>query len=106
MKFNGAGVPFRAIWTYGYVLVPPIARDRMGPMEVLLHDGHTQAVLGARTWEGRLINGDDITHILVVSDRPEQNLEVNLLLEAELNRLKAPFEVTEAVVVGDLPDSE
>ncbi len=103
MRFNGGGLPFRAIWTYGYVLIPPIPRIRLGPMEALLSDGHAEAAMASRTWEGRLINGDDITHILVVSDRPEQNLGVNVRLEAELNRLKAPFAVTEALVIGDDP---
>jgi hypothetical protein len=91
----------RALWAYGYQLVPPVARDRMGPLEALLDEGHAKAVLAALTWEGRLINGDDITHILVVSDRPDQDLPVNRLLEAELNRLEAPFAITPAIGTGD-----
>ncbi|TVP54324.1 MAG: hypothetical protein EA351_13465 [Gemmatimonadales bacterium] len=88
------------LWAYGYKLVPPIARDRMGPIKALLEGAYQQAGLGAFAWEGRLINGDDITHILVVSDRPEQDLEVNHLLEAELNRLQAPFTITRALAIG------
>jgi hypothetical protein len=103
MRFNDPAIPHRDIWTYGYVLVPPIARDRMGPMEALLEGGHTKARLAALTWEGRLVNGDDITHILVVSDRPDQDLEINQQLEAELNRLEAPFAITVAVAVGGYP---
>jgi hypothetical protein len=100
MKSNGRAVPHRDIWTYGYVLVPPITRDRMGPMEALLEGGHTKARLAALTWEGRLVNGNDITHILVVSDTPDQNLEINQQMEAELHRLEAPFAVTAAMAVG------
>lgn len=100
MKFDESSIPGRAIWTYGYALIPPVARDRMGPMEALLDEGHTKARLAAQTWEGRLINGDDITHILVVTDRPDQDLEVNKLLEAELNRLEAPFAITRAMAVA------
>ncbi|TVP59481.1 MAG: hypothetical protein EA351_01505 [Gemmatimonadales bacterium] len=101
MKTKEDRIPRRDIWTYGYVLVPPVARDRMGPMEVLLKNGHESADLSKLTWEGRLINGDDITHILVVSDRPDRDLEINRLLEAELSRLEAPFAITEVIAVGD-----
>ncbi len=94
-------VPHREIWTYGYVLLPPISRDRMGPMKVLLENGHRQATLSALIWEGRLINGDDITHILVVSDRPDQDLEINHSLAAELSRLEAPYAITRAMALGE-----
>jgi hypothetical protein len=103
MTFDEGNAPRGPIWTYGYALVPPITRDRMGPMEALLDQGHAEAVLAALIWEGRLVNGNDITHILVVSDRPDQDLGVNQLLEAELNRLEAPFVITRAVAVGGGP---
>ncbi len=96
---DGGSSPHRAIWAYGYALVPPVARSRMGPMEVLIKSGHATAVLASRTWEGRLINGDEITHILVVSDSPDQNLEVNREMEAELKRLEAPFSITAPITI-------
>lgn len=102
MRIDEDTVRHRDIWTYGYVLVPPIAHDRMGPMEALLEGGHAKARLAALTWEGRLINGDDITHILVVSDRPDQDLEINQQLEAELDRLEAPFAITAPLAVKGL----
>ncbi len=101
MKSDESSIPRPGFWAYGYVFDPPIARDRLGPMEALLDKGHAEARLAVKTWEGRFVNGDDITHILVVSDRPDQNLEVNQLVEAELNRLEAPFEITRAVAVGE-----
>lgn len=100
MTPDRGSVPHHDVWAYGYVFTPPIARQRMGPVEALLNDGRAKARLAAHTWEGRLINGDDVTHILVISDRPDQDLEVNELLEAELDRLGAPFAITEAVQVG------
>ena len=100
MRFDGNGIRHREIWAYGYWFVPPIALHRTGTMEALLDDGHAKARLAAHTWEGRLINGDGITHILVVSDTPDQDLEVNQLLEAELNRLDAPFAITAAIAIG------
>ena len=103
MTFDEGIIPRKAIWTYGYTLLPPVTRDRMGPMEALLDQGHADARLAALVWEGRLVNGDGITHILVVSDRPDQDLEVNQLLVAELNRLEAPFVITRAMAVGGEP---
>ncbi|TVR59441.1 MAG: hypothetical protein EA422_15000 [Gemmatimonadales bacterium] len=104
MTIEEGSPPRRSFWAYGYVLDPPVHRDRLGPMGALLDEGHEQARILARTWEGRFINGDDITHILVVSDQPNQDLEVNQLLEAELYRLKTSFAVTRSVPVNG--DSE
>ncbi|TVP45883.1 MAG: hypothetical protein EA350_08315 [Gemmatimonadales bacterium] len=99
--------PGLPIWTYGYALTPPIARDRMGPMLTLLDDGHTQARRVSRTWESRLVSVDDVTHILVVCDTPDRHLGINRLLEAELTRLKAPFVVTGPVLIqgGSHPET-
>jgi hypothetical protein len=90
-------IPRISIWTYGYALTPPVPRDRMGPVKSLLADGQAEARLDALIWEGRLINGADITHILVVSDRPDQDLDINHRVEAELRRLDAPFSLTRAI---------
>jgi hypothetical protein len=100
-------VPGRALWAYGYELAPPVARDRMGGIQTVLDEGHLEARLSLHTWEGRFINGDDITHILVVCDSPHQGLTVNRKLEAELVRLEAGFSVTEPleVVHGHQPPS-
>jgi hypothetical protein len=89
------------IWTYGYVFTPPIARNRIGPIEALLVHGGSRARLDSHIWEGRLVNGVVITHILVVSDSPAQDLEVNELLAAELDRLEAPFVLTASIEMGD-----
>jgi hypothetical protein len=50
---------------------------------------------------GPSFSGGFFTRILVVSDRPDQELEVNQLLEAKLNRLEAPFAITAAVAIED-----
>jgi hypothetical protein len=41
-----------------------------------------------------LVVEEQVTHILVVSDSPNQDLEVNRKLEAELKRLDAAFVIT------------
>lgn len=87
-------IPTRVLWAYGYELAPPVARDRMRGVQAVLDEGHSEAELAARIWEGRFVNGGDITHILVVSGTPAQDLDVNRRLEAELVRLEARFSIT------------
>jgi hypothetical protein len=50
----------RALWAYGYELAPPVARDRMGGIQSVLDEGHSEAELASQTWEGRFVNGDRI----------------------------------------------
>lgn len=94
----------KPIWAYAYQIQPPQAADRLRTIKTLLHHEHADAERGARTWTGRLVLEERITHILVVSDSPEQNHAVNRKLEAELKDLKAGFSITAAMaVVGDPP---
>lgn len=84
----------KTIWVYGYELLPPQHRDRLGRVSELLDDAHVAAGLTAETWGGRLVNGDEVTHILVVSDSPDRTREVNRQLEVELRNLGACFTLT------------
>jgi len=101
METEKRGPPPREVWAYGYQISPPLGRDRLGMIENLVDEEHTNAKLGARTWQGRLVVEEQVTHILVVSDSPDQDLEVNRRLEAELTRLEAPFSVTASVAVAE-----
>lgn len=92
-------VPARSLWLYGYELAPPVLRDRMGGIQDVLDVGRSEAERAGRIWEGRFVNGDHITHILVVSGTPAQDLDVNHRLEAELARLDAGFSVTASLEV-------
>lgn len=103
MEENKRGPPPRTIWAYGYQISPPLARDRLRSIEALVDDEHSNAKLDARTWEGRLVVEEQVTHILVVSDSPDQNLTVNRKLEAELKRMKAGFSVTVPLAVSNRP---
>lgn len=89
------------IWAYGYKLSPPVSRNRLAGVQALLDDEHRDAQLTDRIWAGRLINGDEITDILVVSGTPNQNLAVNRKLAAEFLRLHADFFMTSSVEVRD-----
>jgi hypothetical protein len=84
----------REVWAYGYEIDPPVALDRLETIESLVDEEHTNAKLGARTWQGRLVVDEKVTHILVVSDTPDQDREVNRRLAAELKRLDALFLVS------------
>jgi hypothetical protein len=94
--------PSPSIWAYGYKLSPPVARDLLSGIQTLLDDEHRDAQLTDRIWAGRFINGDEITHILIVSGTPDQDREVNKKLAEEFLRLHADYLVTPALVVLDL----
>jgi hypothetical protein len=87
------------VWAYGYEIAPPLARHRLRLIESLVEEERSNAKLSARTWEGRLVAEEQVTHILVVADSPSQDLEVNRKLEAELKRLEAVFSLTSPLEV-------
>ena len=97
---DGPDGPARTLWAYGYQLLPPVARDRLGGMQAILDAGHDEAWARARVWEGRFVNGDHITHILVVSGTPSQDHDINRRLEAELSRLAAGYSVSASLEVS------
>jgi len=94
-------------WTYAYEIVPPQAEERLGTIKTLLAHEHWDAQRGARTWVGRVVLEQRVTHILVVSDGPEQDREVNRRLEAALRELEVGFSITAplAVVEDSTPAS-
>ncbi len=93
--------PPKPIWAYAYELVPPQAEDRLGPIKPVLDHEQAEARRGARTWVGSVVLERQVTHILVVSDSPEQNREVNRRLEAKLKELKAGFSITAPMLLAD-----
>lgn len=91
----------KTLWAYAYQIVPPQAEDRLRTIKTLLDHERADAQRGARTWVGRVVLEQQMTHILVVSDSPEQNREVNRKLEAALKELKAGFSMTAPMTVAD-----
>jgi hypothetical protein len=87
------------VWAYGYEIAPPLAEDRLHMIKAVLDSEHSNAMLDARTWEGRFVVEEQVTHILVVSNSPDQDLEVNRRLEAELKKLDARFSITSPLAV-------
>lgn len=90
-------------WAYAYELVPPQAEDLLHPIRSVLDREHDEAKLGARTWASSLVVENQVTHILVVSDSPEQNLEINFALEAKLKELNTSFSLTAPMRVAAEP---
>lgn len=93
----------KTIWAYAYQILPPQAADRLRAIQTLLDHEHADAQRGARTWGGRVVLEQEVTLILVVSDSPEQNREINRKLEAELKALQAGFSITAPMAVEDDP---
>ena len=91
----------KTIWAYAYQIVPPQAEEKLHAIKDLLHLENSAAQDGSRTWTGRVVSERQITHILVVSDSPEQNHEVNRKLEAALTELQAGFSITAPMAVDD-----
>jgi hypothetical protein len=81
-------------WAYAYAIVPPQAEEQLGELRTILEREHAAALRTARTWSGRLVCEQRATHILVVSDTPDQGREVNRRLEARLRKAKAIFSLT------------
>ena len=83
-----------ALWAYAYLIVPPQPRSRLERIGAIIDGENLSAEGEARIWTGRLVLERRITHILVVSDSPEQSRAVNRHLEAELTRIGADFSLT------------
>ena len=93
--------PPRTVWAYGYEVIPPQPDGRMRAIQALLDQEHEDARQGARTWRARLVHEQKVTHILVVSDNPAQDLAANQRLEAALAKLQARFSRTAPMEIDD-----
>jgi hypothetical protein len=89
----------RQLWAYAYRVVPPPPRDGLGQIRRLLDSENASAFQQARAWAAQLILEQQSTQILVVSDTPAQNRDVNHRLESELERLEAHYRVTDPVAI-------
>ena len=99
IKKNG-GRP-KIVWAYGYEITPPQPAGRLRGIRRLLEGENTAAKRGDRSWSARVVHEQRITHLLVVSDSAEQDLEINKRLERELEDLKIEFSISAPMVVAD-----
>ena len=93
--------PEKGLWAYAYDIVLPNTEAQLRTIQDLLDQEHTQATAGTRTWAGRVVIEPQVTRILVVSDSPEQDHEVNRRLAAALHQLEATFQMTIPLAVVD-----
>lgn len=104
MEYKRRPTPSPKTWAYGYEISPPTTQERLRAIEHLIEEEHANATLQTRKWQGRFVVQEQVTHLLVVSDSPDQELEVNRRLEAELTRLDAKFSLTPSVPLTDGED--
>jgi hypothetical protein len=91
----------KTVWAYAYQILPSQSAARLHSIKALLDHAHTEAQRDARTWTGRVVVEEQVTHILIVSDSPEQNHEANRRLEAKLQELNAGFSITVPIAVAE-----
>ena len=97
---SGGKVP-RTLWAYGYEILPSQGEDPMKEIGALLSDEHENAKHMDRVWAGRMVREQRVTHIMVVSDSPDQTGSINRRIEKRLERLKAGYSLSAPMAVTD-----
>lgn len=92
-------------WMYAYEFGRPPPEDQLDTIRAFLDEEHSAARRAERTWTGKMVCDGRLTHILVVSDSPDQGREVNRQLESQLSRLQAVFSLTAPMVLDDGEDA-
>lgn len=93
----------RPIWAYTYTLVPPRSAEELRSIRKVLDNERRAAAVRDARWEARLVNDERISHILVLSDSPDVDVEVNNRLEAALRAIGAGFAITVPMAVESYP---
>ena len=87
-------------WAYAYQLNPPQPESRFAKIKILLRRARLAAQRDGRLWTGQVVKDAHITHILVVTDAPDEIRAVDRAIDAELKRLKMGFAITEPARVS------
>ncbi|HUP52659.1 MAG TPA: hypothetical protein VM198_09285 [Longimicrobiales bacterium] len=90
-----------SLWVYGYEMIPPHREQGMTVIRGLINRKNGEAKREDRTWTARLVTEQQVTHVMIVSDSPELDLEANRAVEAELRTLGVDFLATIPMLVGD-----
>ena len=80
--------PPKTLWVYAYHIASSQTDERLRTISALLEEERRTGI-----WMGRVVFGLHIAHLLILSDGPEQNREINHRLEAELKALKMDFSI-------------
>ena len=81
-------------WAYAYQLDPPQPEPLFAKVKMLLRRARLAARRDGRLWTGQMVKDAHITHILVVTDAPDEAHAVDRAIDAELKRLKMGFAIT------------
>jgi hypothetical protein len=81
-------------WVYAYQLDPPQPEPRFKKINALVRQAQSAAARKGRIWTGRIVVETLITHLLIVTDHPDQVPAVNQAIEAELKQLDMGFALT------------
>ena len=93
MVSNGRAPQNPRLWAYAYEISLP--RDpRLTSIQELLDRGHQEPAPDTGRWAGQMVVEPQVIRILVVSDSPDLDGEVNRELEKGLTAMKAKFSVT------------
>ena len=91
--------PRSNLWAYAYLILPRQTSNRLTTVRTMVAGENAAAERDARIWTGRLVLERRITHLLIVSDSPEQKRGINRRLASELRRLKAEFFLTRPMAI-------
>ena len=92
------------VWAYAYQIVPPQSKRRLDAIRDLLDHEHAAARDAGRTWASRLVWERRATRILIVSDSPDQEREVDEAMASELVRQRMVFTRTRPMEILAAPE--
>lgn len=100
---SGALSREESLWAYAYQLLPTRSTDLVRAIADLVNRENTDARGSAHTWRARLVTEPQVTHVLVLSDTPERDRDMNRRLEARLRELDVRFTVSVPMRIDELP---
>jgi hypothetical protein len=81
-------------WVYAYQLDPPQPEPKFKKITSLVRQAQTAATRGGHLWTGRIVVETLVTHLLIVTDDPQQAPGVNRAIEAQLKQHAMGFALT------------
>ena len=81
-------------WVYAYQLDPPQPEPKFKKINALVRQAQTAAKRGGHLWSGRIVVETLVTHLLIVTDDPQQAPGVNRAIETELKQHAMGFALT------------
>lgn len=94
------GIAPPPLWAYAYEVLPPQPAPEWGALRALLDEEHATAAREGRRWTGKLVYKQLVTHLLVVSDHPDQDRDINRRVEKCLKAISPGFAVTAPKVLA------